>query len=395
MSLSRPQATKVIAAPDKFRGSLTALQAAVAIADGIRAAWPEAQVLRLPLADGGEGTVDSLVQATGGTIIERTVEGPLGQPVTARFGLLGDRDTAVIEMAAASGHAHVPPGQRDPTRTHTRGTGQLILAALELGCRKIILGIGGSATNDGGAGVAAALGYQLLDAAGRPIEPSGGGLAQLDRIDPSGRISALDQVELAVACDVDHPLCGPRGASAVFGPQKGATAAMVQQLDANLAHFAGIIERDLGRSVAHLPGAGAAGGLGAGLVAFAGGKLTRGIDLVLDAIGIDQHFPETAFCLTGEGMIDASSQGGKTIVGLAQRARRFGCPVVALAGALGPGAEDVLQEGVSAIFSISSGPMASSEAMNQAAHLLTRAAEQVVRVFLAGHEVWQRWANSN
>ncbi|MBX6314809.1 MAG: glycerate kinase, partial [Isosphaeraceae bacterium] len=238
---------KIVIAPDKFRGSLSAPAAAEAMARGVRRAIPEAAIDLIPMADGGEGTVEALVAATGGTYREVTVTGPLGEPVRARFGLLGgDGQRAVLEMASAAGLALVAKDQRDPRRTTTRGVGELLLAAIEAGARHIILGIGGSATNDGGAGLAQALGFQLLDEDDRPIGPGGGELGRLVRIDASRRDPRLDDLTLSVACDVDNPLCGPRGASAVYGPQKGATPEMVAELDRNLAHFAAIIERDLG-----------------------------------------------------------------------------------------------------------------------------------------------------
>ena len=375
---------RVIVAPDKFRGSLTAAEAARAIARGVSAAAPASRVDVAPMADGGEGTVDALVAATGGTFHDVDVTGPLGSPVRARFGLLGDGTTAAIEMAAASGLALVPFAQRDPSRTTTRGTGELVLAAVASGARRIILGIGGSATNDGGAGFAQALGYRLLDREGRELPPGGGALAALDRVDPAGRDPRLDGVSIEVACDVDNPLCGPRGASAVYGPQKGADAAMVQALDRNLSRLADVVARDLGRSVRDLPGAGAAGGLGGGLVAFAGGRLEPGIDLVIRAVNLAERLRGADLCVTGEGAIDASSAFGKTAVGVARLARELGCPTIALAGAIAPGGEAVLAEGVSAMFSLCNRPMGLDEAVAHAGELLERAAGQAVRCFLAG-----------
>jgi glycerate kinase len=375
---------RVVVAPDKFRGSLTAAEAARAIARGVRASAPGAAVDEAPMADGGEGTVDALVAATGGTLRSAEVTGPLGEPVRATFGLLGDGRTAVIEMAAASGLALVPPGRRDPSRATTRGTGELLLAAVGAGARHVILGIGGSATNDGGAGLAEALGFRLLDHDGRPLPPGGGALADLDRIDATGRDPRLDGLTVEVACDVDNPLCGPRGASAVYGPQKGADPEMVRTLDRNLAHFAEVVARDLGRSVHDLPGAGAAGGLGGGLVAFAEGRLERGITLVMRAAGLADRLRGADLCLTGEGAIDASSAFGKTAVGVARLAREAGCPTVALAGALAPGAEAVLAEGVDAMFSLCNRPMELDEAVARAGELLQSVAGQAVRCFLAG-----------
>jgi glycerate kinase len=288
----------------------------------------------------------------------------------------------------------VPADRRDPSKTSTRGTGQLILAAVESGCQRVIVGIGGSATNDGGAGLATALGYRLLDTLGEPIEPTGGGVERLDRIDQTTRDRRLDHVEIVAACDVDNPLCGPRGASAVFGPQKGAGRAMVDRLDQNLAHLADVIQRDLGVDVLDLPGAGAAGGLGAGLVAFARGQIRSGIDLVLEAVEIDRHLATAVVCFTGEGAIDSSSTGGKVVAGLARRAQARGRPVIALAGTIGPGAFEVLDEGVTAIFSLCTHPMVASEAMSRAAELLEAAASQATRAFRAGLVLGRRWANS-
>jgi glycerate 2-kinase len=377
---------RVVVAPDKFRGSLSAIAAARALARGVWAAEPAALVDEAPMADGGEGTVDALVAATGGTTQSAQVTGPLGSPVRAEFGLLRDGTTAVLEMAAASGHAHVMPERRDPSRTTTRGTGELLLAAIEAGAKRVIVGIGGSATNDGGAGFAQALGYRFLDQSGRELDPGGGPLAKLARIDSSDRSPRLEGVIVEVACDVDNPLCGPRGASAVFGPQKGADPALVQTLDRNLALLAEVVARDLGVSILELPGAGAAGGLGGGLVAFAGGRLEPGIDLVIRAVGLAERLRDADLCLTGEGSLDASSAFGKTAVGVGRVARAAGCPTLAIAGALGTGADDVLDRGIDAIFSICDRPMTLDEALAGAAELLERAACQAVRCFLAARK---------
>ncbi|HEV3121290.1 MAG TPA: glycerate kinase [Isosphaeraceae bacterium] len=378
---------KVVIAPDKFKGSLSAAQAAEAMSRGVLAACAGAQVDRVPMADGGEGTVDALVSATGGRFHDATVTGPLGEPVRARFGLLGDGRTAVIEMAAASGLVLVPPRQRDPRKTSTRGTGELLLAALETGARSVILGIGGSATNDGGAGMAQALGYGLLDDQGRDLEPGGGALGRLKRIDSSGRNSLLDGLDLSIACDVDNPLCGPDGASAVYGPQKGATPEMVKELDQHLDHFSRIVERDLGIAIAQLKGAGAAGGLGGGLVAFAGGRLKRGIELVIEAVGLERRLKNADLCLTGEGSLDHSSGFGKTAVGVSRLARGLGCPTIALAGTIGPGALATLELGLAAYFSICPGPISLVEAINRASELLEQTTRQVVAAFVAGRRV--------
>lgn len=375
---------RVVIAPDKLKGSLSAPDAAEAIRKGVRKACPDANVDCAPIADGGEGTVEALVAATGGRFREVAVTGPLGVPVRARYGLLGDGRTAVIEMAAASGLVLVPPDLRDPLAASTFGTGELLRDALEQGLTRVVLGIGGSATNDGGAGLAQSLGYRLLDAEGHELPRGGGALARLDRIEAADAVALPPDLEVLVACDVDNPLCGPRGAAAVYGPQKGATPAMVSQLDANLARFARVIARDLGRDVAELPGAGAAGGLGAGLVAFIGGRLERGVDLVLNAVGLGQRLQGADLCLTAEGAIDASSAFGKATVGVGRLARALGCPTIAIVGTIGPGFEAVHAEGIDAIFSLCPRPIPLRDALSQAAPLLTRASNQVVRAFMAG-----------
>ena len=369
---------KVVVAPDSFKECLSAEHVARALARGVRAADPEAEVVCVPMADGGEGTVRALVAATAGRLHQARVTGPLGGSVTAEFGVLGDGSTAVIEMAAASGLPLVAPERRDPTQTTTRGTGELIAAALDLGVDRLILGIGGSATTDGGAGMAQALGARLLDADGQPIDGTGGGLAHLARIDCSAMDVRLARVRVDVACDVDNPLCGPRGAARVYAPQKGATPAQVEELEANLAHFADCVERDLGLDVRRVPGAGAAGGLGAGLMAFLGGTLRPGIELVIDAVGLERKLQGADLVLVGEGRIDDQTAHGKVPVGVSRLARRLGIPAVAVCGALGPGFEAVHAEGVVACFSILDGPRSLDEAFGRAPELLARAAEEVV-----------------
>jgi glycerate 2-kinase len=347
-------------------------------------AAPQASIDQVPVADGGEGTAQALVAATGGSFREAQVTGPLGEPIIACFGLLGDGRTAVLEMAAASGLVLVPPAKRNPLVTTTRGTGELLLAAIAAGARRVVIGIGGSATNDGGAGFGQAIGFRQLDDQDRDLDAGGGDLGRLARIERSARLGALDGVEIAVACDVTNTLCGPHGASAVYGPQKGATPGMVERLDQNLAHFAAIVERDLGVAIKDLPGSGAAGGLGGGLVAFAGGKLEPGVELIIDAVKLAQRLENTDLCLTGEGTIDAQSAFGKTAVGVARLARSLHCPTLALAGSIGPGAQAVLDHGIDAYFSICPGPLSLEQAIDQAGLLLEQAAEQAVRGFLAG-----------
>lgn len=375
---------RIVVAPDSFKGSMTAARVAGAMARGIRRALPGAEVVEVPMADGGEGTVQSLVDATGGRVVPATVTGPLGEPVAAFYGLLGDGVTAVIEMASASGLPLVPPERRNPLVTTTRGTGELIRAALDAGCRRFIIGIGGSATNDGGAGLAAALGARLLRADGTPVGPGGGGLAELDRIDAAGLDPRLAGCTFTVACDVDNPLCGPRGASAVFGPQKGATPEMVAVLDRNLARYADLLLRDLGRDVRDVPGAGAAGGLGAGLLAFLGATLRRGVEIVVEATGLAEKLAGASLCLTGEGRTDFQTAHGKTPMGVAQAARRHGVPVICLSGGLGQGYERVYEVGIDACLSMVPGPMRLEEAMARGEELMEAAAERAVRLWLAG-----------
>lgn len=375
---------RVVIAPDKFKGSLTALEAAEAMARGLSRVDPSAEIDRVPMADGGEGTVAALVAATGGSYRTVTVTGPLGDPVVASFGLLGDGRTAVLEMASASGLWLVPPALRDPLRATTRGTGQLLLAALEAGARRVIVGIGGSATNDGGAGLGQALGFRLLDTHGRELEPGGGELDRLARIERTDQVAVLGSATIAVACDVTNPLCGPRGASAVYGPQKGATPEMVERLDRNLGHFADIVARDLDVAVRDIPGSGAAGGLGGGLVAFAGGRLEGGVNLVIEAVNLRERLHAADLCLTGEGALDGQSAFGKTAVGVARLAHSLRCPTLAIAGSIGPGAEAVLEQGVDAYFSICPGPVPIDVAIEKASELLENATAQAVRAFLAG-----------
>ena len=377
---------KIVIAPDKFRGCLSALEAAQAIEQGVRRVLPDATIDLVPMADGGEGLVDALMDAIPCSSHHVEVTGPLGDRVRARFARVDGSGRTVMEMASASGLVLVPPGRRDPSMTTTFGTGELLLKSITLPDQSVILGIGGSGTNDGGAGLAQALGYRLLDVAGRSLPPGGAALGQLDRTDASGRAKVLDHVTIRVGCDVDNPLCGPLGASAVYGPQKGADPAMVAMLDRNLVHFARIIQRDLGVDVAEVPGAGAAGGLGAGLIAFAGATLVSGIELVIEATGLRQRLIGADLCITGEGRIDASSAHGKTVVGIGREAQRLAIPTLAICGSIGPGAEAVLDQGIAAYFSICPQPMTLETALDLAAHLLTNATEQMVRGFLAGRK---------
>jgi glycerate kinase len=377
---------KILIAPDSFKESMTAVAAAEAMARGVRKAAPEAQIGMVPMADGGQGTVATMVAATGGRIISAEVTDPLGKKIKAQFGILGDGRTAVIEMAAASGLMLVPPERRNPLVTTTFGTGETIKAALGSGVKKIIIGIGGSATNDGGAGMAQALGAHLLNATGRDLPFGGAALAGLERIDASGLDPRLKNVELDVACDVTNPLLGEKGASAVFGPQKGATPETVKQLDAALAHYADILQRDLGKDVRNEPGAGAAGGLGAGLMAFLGARLRRGIEIVIDAVNLRERMKGCDLVLTGEGAMDRQTVFGKTAIGVAKVAQSLGIPIIAIVGGIGDGAEEVMSHGILAYFSIVNRPMPLQEAMTNAAALTESCAEQVMRVWMRGRQ---------
>jgi glycerate kinase len=354
------------------------------MARGARTVWEQAEVVTVPMADGGEGTVEALVAGTGGRFVTRRVTGPLGRPVEARFGLLGDGETAVIEMAAASGLLLVPPAERDPRYTTTYGTGELIKAALDLGVRRIVCGIGGSATNDGGAGMVQALGGRLLRADGTEIGFGGAALLELDRIDLSGLDARLADVELLVACDVDNPLCGPRGAAAVYGPQKGATPEMVALLDQALGHLADVMARDLGREVRDLPGAGAAGGLGAGFMGFLGARLRPGVEVVTEAVRLDTLLEGAALVITGEGRTDGQTLAGKVPLGVARVAARQGVPVIVISGAVTPDADRLLDYHIAALLSICDGPMTLDEAMTRAAALLERATARALRLVRVG-----------
>lgn len=361
---------RVVVAPNAFKGTLTATVAARAMAAGVREAFPGAEVFEVPVADGGDGTVEALVDANHGEYRTARVEGPLGDPVDARFGLI-DRRTAVVELATASGLALLDPARRDPRNATTYGFGQLLEAAREQGAREIIAGIGGSATNDGGAGMAQAVGYRLLDADGGEIPRGGAALARLARIE-AGRFSRWPQ-RLRVACDVDNPLVGPRGASHVYGPQKGADPATVRALDAALGHLAEIVARDLGVDAESLPGAGAAGGTGYGMVAFLGAELVPGAPLVVEAAGLDARLEGADLVITGEGRVDAQTAYGKAPGEVAKRAHRAGVPVLLLAGAKGEGWEALLEIGVDAVAGFSELGIGRREALSDAEGMLRRA----------------------
>ena len=378
---------KIVIAPDSFKGSLTALQVAEAIEVGLRRVFPTAAIEKVPMADGGEGTVQSLVDATGGEILTARVRDPLGNPIDAQYGVLGDGITAVIEMAAASGLTLVPLDKRDPRVTTTYGTGELIRAALGHGCRKLIIGIGGSATNDGGAGMAQALGAKLLTADDEQIGPGGRPLATLNSIDLSELDQRIREMETVVACDVNNPLTGKEGASHVYGPQKGATPEMIEELDANLARFNKIVQRDLSKSVGDVPGAGAAGGLGAGLMAFLNASLKSGIEIVTEATQLSKQFAGADLVITGEGQINFQTVFGKTPVGVAKVAKTHNIPVIAIAGSIADRSDGVYNAGIDAMVDIVPEPMSLETAIEKATTLIETAAERAGRMIIIGTKI--------
>jgi len=375
---------KVVIAPQGFKGNLTALQVSRAIDRGLRRVIPDVVTALIPMADGGEGTTQALVDAIGGEMVLVEVTGPMGGRVIGRWGFLSDGATAVIEMAAASGLSLVPSHERNPLLATTYGTGELIRGALEKGCRKFIIGIGGSATNDGGAGMAQALGVNLLDAKGRSIAWGGAALADLEKIDITTIDRRLADCDVLLASDVTNPLCGTEGASCVYGPQKGASAEMVVQLDAALAHYADVIKRDLNIDIRDIPGAGAAGGLGAGLMVFLKAKVLPGVDVVIQATGLVEHLEDADLVFTGEGRIDNQTACGKTPVGVARRAKEFGLPVIAIAGEIGSGYQAVYEQGIDTVFSIAPGPISFSQSTGMAEELIADVAERAIRLFICG-----------
>lgn len=372
---------KIVIAPDSFKGSLSALEAAKAIEKGVKKARPDAETVLVPVADGGEGTLDSLVSATDGRKVQVNVKGPLRKTVQAEYGVLGDEETCVIEMASASGLCLIEPSQLNPFITTTYGTGELIKKALDNGFRRFILAIGGSATNDGGAGMLQALGMKLLDADGQSIRFGGGALRELAQIDASEFDTRIAESEFLIASDVQNPLVGRHGASYVFGPQKGATLEMVEQLDQNLEHYADLVEKLTGIRLHEMPGAGAAGGIGGAFQAFFPSEMSRGIDIVVEYTGLNEKLIGAECVFTGEGQIDFQTASGKTPMGVAQEAKKHGIPVFALAGSIGQGIDILYEHGITSVHSIVNGPMALEEAMNRAAELLEQTAEQVIRTY--------------
>lgn len=369
---------KIVIAPDSYKGSLSAVKVAGAMARAAREVFPDAQVEEIPMADGGEGTVDALAAATGGRRVQARVTGPLGAPVEATFAILGDGRTAVIEMAQASGLPLIPKDRRDPGRASTFGTGELIRAALDKGCDTLLIGLGGSATNDAGAGMLQALGARIVDAEGQDLPPGSLALARAARVDLQHLDPRLAGVRVRAACDVDNPLIGPQGASAIFGPQKGATPELVRALDEALEHFGRLLEAATGRSVLDLPGAGAAGGLGAGLVAGLGASLERGVGLVAEAVKLPDRVRDADLVLTGEGNTDHQTARGKTPMGVLEIAASLGVPVVILSGGLGPGYDELRRIGPAACFSAIPGPCTLDEAIAAGEAGVYRAAKEIL-----------------
>jgi len=375
---------KIIAAPNAFKGSLTATEAAIAMEAGIRKILPEAEVVQIPVADGGDGLVDVAVEALNGEMRSLEIAGPRNNPLEANFCYVKSMDLVTVEMALASGLALLPEDLQDPTLTTTFGTGELIKTGLDLGVTRINVGIGGSATNDGGIGMAQALGARFLDKDGRELPGIGASLASIVKIDLSGLDPRIADTTIEAVCDVDNPLYGPKGAAFVYGPQKGASPEQVKELDKGLKNLAEIIQNDLAIDVADMPGAGAAGGLGAGLYAFLGAKLCKGIDLIFDLVGLPEKLSGADLVLTGEGQIDFQTVFGKAPGGVGIAARAQGIPCFAIAGSIGKELGDLHKTGINAVFSLCHGPMTLEESMKLSKENVTRVTEQAVRAFLAG-----------
>lgn len=379
---------KVVVAPDSFKGSLAAAEVAAALARGIRHVWPEAETVLVPVADGGEGTLDALLHR-GGEKRWAPAHDPLGRVLTAPFGLLPDGKTAVVELAAASGLTLVAPEERRAGEASTFGTGELLRAALDAGAERILLGLGGSATTDGGSGLLAALGARFLDRRGQPLPPGGHALSRLASVDLSGLDPRLARTEIRILVDVDHPLLGPRGAARVFGPQKGAGPEEVQVLEEGLSRLADLLEEATGRRVRDLPGGGAAGGTAAGLVAALGATLCSGIEAVLDTLDFDDRARDAHLVVTGEGRMDAQTRGGKAPLGVARRARSLGVPAVAVVGSVGEGAEEALAPWFSAVLPIADGPCDLASCMQRAPVLLEATGARLARLLSLGRTLWR------
>ena len=378
------RAMKIVVAPQAFKGSISAVDAGQAMREGVLRVFADAEVEVTPVADGGDGTLQTLVGLTGGSVRSASVTGPLGERIEAQWGALGDGNTAMIEMARTSGLALVPRESRNPLLTTTYGLGEAIAHALDEGFRKFIIGIGGSATNDAGAGMAQALGVRLLDPEGHDLPHRGDGLARLASIDVSGLDERARESTFLVACDVNNPLTGPEGASAIYGPQKGATPQMVETLDAALHRFAEVVRADLGRDIEELPGAGAAGGLGGGFVAFLDAELRAGVNIVLDLVDMESHLERADLVITGEGCLDYQTIYKKAPIGVALMAKERGIPVVCVSGSLGERYGLVHDHGIDAAAAITSSPMSLDESTANAAELIAAATEQAMRFIVVG-----------
>jgi len=371
---------KILICPDSFKESLSAIEVCDCIERGLKKANSKFKIEKIPLADGGEGTVKALVLATGGRSLKCRVKDPLGRKIWAGYGILGHGKTAIIEMAAASGLALVPLKKRNPLLTTTYGTGEIIANALNRGCRRIIIGIGGSATVDGGCGMAQALGAKLLDGKGRKIGFGGGEIAKVEKIDLKFMDKRIRGTEFIIASDVRNPLLGPKGAARVYGPQKGATSKMVEKLERGLSHLAKVIRKELSISVENLPGAGAAGGLGAGLYAFLGAKMESGVELVMRIARLEKRIRKADLVITGEGRLDRQTLYGKTVMGVIKTAKKYRVPVICIAGSIMPEAKDLYRLGVKGMFSITTMPMSLQQAMEKSRSLLTNASENVGQI---------------
>jgi len=377
---------KIVIAPDSFKGSNSSIMVANRIEKGIRQVFPDAEVIKIPIADGGEGTVEALVAGAGGEIFKATVTGPMGETREAEYGILAN-GKAAIEMAASSGLPLVAEDMRNPLKATTYGVGQLIKAVIEKGCKEIVLGLGGSATNDGGIGMAQALGVSFKDKDGNELGFGGGELDKLASVDVSGLDPRIKDISIVIASDVNSPLCGEKGASAIFGPQKGADPEMVKLLDSNLAHYADVVKKQLGIDNLNAPGAGAAGGLGYALITFMGAAMNSGIETMLDSVGVDKYLVDCDLVITGEGKIDGQSAFGKVPVGVAQRVKKFGIPVLAIVGDIGDGAENVYEYGIDSIMSTVNKAMPLSEAIGRSGELLEEAAVRAMRMIKIGYSI--------
>jgi len=375
---------KIVIAPQAFKGSLSALNVANAVQKGVRRIFPDAQILTCPVADGGDGTLETLVESSGGKIIETNVADPTGKPIVAQWGAMGDGNTAVIEMARTSGLALLTLEERDPLNATTYGLGEIIVSALNKGFRKFIVGIGGSATNDAGAGMAQALGIRLMDREGRNLVFGGAALQNLSVIDTSSIDQRVLESNFQIACDVNNPLTGPEGASAVYGPQKGATEENVRQLDSALGVFAEVTKRDLGKDISNLEGAGAAGGLGAGMIAFVEGHLRAGVDIVLDTVNLAEKLESADLVITGEGSIDFQTVYNKAPIGVARMAKARGIPTIGISGMLGKNYQIVHNHGIDAALSIANGPISLEESLQNAPSLISEAVEESLRLISVG-----------